>query len=52
MLLGDFNARAGKLSDFVEDDNTGLIDIDLLPNNFARIALADPGGGAHPAPPP
>ena len=27
MLLGDFNARTGKLSDFMEDDNTGLVEI-------------------------
>jgi len=34
MLLGYFNARTGKLSDFVEDNNTGLVDIDLLPNDY------------------
>jgi len=34
MLVGDLNARTGKLSDFVEDDNTGLVDIDLLTNYY------------------
>lgn len=34
ILMGDFNARTGRLNDFVELDETTRLDYDLLPSNY------------------